>query len=489
MGLKPSALPSRPVLEGLGGVWPSLPMYNDLQYMGPSYQGGGVVQTAAKKTNALVEYEHVVKLHKLMPFDSLLPTEISQGTPTFELGTLSAPAFMPDGTMLDTHEGVLVLSPAFYKDLCKTLRNRAPKLQVCAMALPVTVNVASGDLRVSVSLDFWVQVLEPKTMDHLYTDHAEYVAYPLNPLPRLVFPNDTTPGNEGMALYASAEKSLQMACDTTRELIMPVAGVPSLAALSVNRLHSTVWTRAVPLAAATQSDDEARTPVTMLEPVPSAWHSSDAWDIAHVAVSGTDVKLTLAPKCDRKGSRGLQMVCLEVMYALDDHCMGDTNVGCNPSNYGCRLENANSAGRCYATSAPSRCLYYTVTNPAETAVPRHTAPPMPAETLPPTTPPPAPTQPVIDAVAEPPVAQNVQHIQHVLDLVAHLPDPHIQIQRYPGPPHFPSRFLRCPLSLPAPQYASMQSAWLQRCKRCLASTAICCSWKYPYFLTQCVCVG
>jgi len=428
VGTKPLALPHRPVLEGLGGGWPNLPMYNELRYTGPSYQGG-VVQMAAKKTNALVEYEHVVKLQKLMPYDSLLLSEISHGTPSFELGTVSSPAFMPAGTMIDSHEGVLVLSPASYKDLCLEVRGRAPELQFCAIALPVRVTVTAADGHtISASLDFWVQVLEPKKMEDLYSDISnlktmpEYMAYPPNPLPRLVFPNDTTLGNEGMALYTSATKSLHVQCGTTRVITMPVEGLPTLAALSVNRLKSTDWTKAVPLAES-QIDSKAKNPVRLLDPVPSAWHASDAWDHEQVHVSGADVKLTLAPTCGRKGSRGLQMVCIQVTYALDDEDIGDV-----PSNYGCHLENPNTAGRCYATSAPSRCLYYTVTNQNDTAMPRHTAPPMPTPTPPPPMPTPAPTQPVIEAVAEPPAAVARANITHVLDLVAHLPDPHAQIK-------------------------------------------------------------
>ena len=142
-----------------------------------------------------------------------------------------------------------------------------------------------------------------------------YVPYPLNPLPRLVFPQDTTAGNEGMSLYSSADRPLQIACDATQIVNMQVSHVPTVAGLSVNRVDSLVWLKAVPLAAA-QTDTESIVPTTLLDAVPSAWHSSDAWDTNHVAVDGTGVKVTLAPKCSRSGSTGLQMVCLQVSYAL-----------------------------------------------------------------------------------------------------------------------------------------------------------------------------
>jgi hypothetical protein len=263
-----------------------------------------------------------------------------------------------------------------------------------------------------------------------------YVPYPLNPLPRLVFPQDTTAGNEGMSLYSSADRPLQIACDATQIVNMQVAHVPTVAGLSVNRVgppttsDSLVWLKAVPLVAA-QTDTASIVPTTLLDAVPSAWHSSDAWDTNHVSVDGTGVKVTLAPKCSRSGSTGLQMVCLQVSYALDDVCMDSPAGPClHPSNYGCRLENPDTPGRCYAMSAPSRCLYYTVTNPAATAMPRHTAPPVPQATPPPPPPLPPPSQPVIEAVEEePPTPAAESHITHVLDLPAHLEDPQVQIQR------------------------------------------------------------
>jgi len=120
-------------------------------------------------------------------------------------------------------------------------------------------------------------------------------------------------------------------------------------------------------------------------------------------------------------------VCLQLLYALDDECAPAAAAGCHPSNFGCRLENPGQAGRCYAMSAPSRCLFYTVTDSAQQATPRHTAPPAPRATPPPTTPPPAPSQPTIVAVAEPPVARS--HVHHVLDFVATLEDPQQQLLR------------------------------------------------------------
>jgi len=414
VGKPPSALDgSRPVLEGMGGIWPSSPMYDELRFMGPCYWGGGAVRLAAKHTKALVEYEHVVKLQTLVPHDHLLPSKLTAPSETtFAMGSLAAPAFVPAGTVLDTAAGMVVLPPGSYRRLCADIRRRAPTLSVCAMALPVTMTVSRGDVRVSVGLDFWVQVLQPTQL--------------VNPLPRIVFPA----GGDGEALYTSAETSLHMDCSSVRQVAMQVANVPPLSALAVSQPHPTDQTRAT----AVGPGFTATTPVSLLHPVPSGWHASDAWDPVHVAVSGNEVTVTLAPQCGAPSSRGLQMVCLQVVYALDDACAPPGAAdGCNPSNYGCRLENPGEPGRCYAMSAPSRCLFYTVTDPNEEALERHTAPPAPQATPPPPTPPPAPTQPTIVAVAEPPVASS--HVHHVLDFVATLEDPQQQIARcVPAPP-------------------------------------------------------
>jgi hypothetical protein len=194
-----------------------------------------------------------------MPRNVLLPTELTmlRNKPTFELlGTGEsvrghAAAFVPKNTVIDANEGVLILSPAACKELCTKAYARAPSLAMCAVALPVRMNVsmarqgvggAARRLDVSVTLDFWVQILEPNFMATLYSymsnvrTLASFRASPANPLPRIVFPRDTTAGSEGMALYSSAENALQLLCGAEQVVTMGVADVPSLAAFSVNRL-------------------------------------------------------------------------------------------------------------------------------------------------------------------------------------------------------------------------------------------------------------
>jgi hypothetical protein len=195
-----------------------------------------------------------------MPRNELLPTELTPlgNKPTFELlGTREsvrghAAAFVPKNTVVDANEGVLILSPAACKELCTKVYTRAASLAVCAVALPVRMSVSMAGrgvggavrrLTVSVTLDFWVQILEPNSMATLYSYNMPNVrtltsfrASPANPLPRIVFPRDTTPGREGMALYSSAENALQLLCGAEQVVTMGVADVPSLAALSVNRL-------------------------------------------------------------------------------------------------------------------------------------------------------------------------------------------------------------------------------------------------------------
>jgi hypothetical protein len=400
------------VLEGLGGVWPSSSMYDKLRYMGPWYRAKGAVELSAKHTRALVEYEHVVKLQTLVPQDQLLPSLLdSHVTPTFEMGSIAAPGFVPDGTILDTEEGVVVLPPTSLRKLCQDIRRRAPTMPICAMALPVSVVVATSGVRVSAAVDFWVQVLEQK-------------ASQLNPLPRLVAQEA---GPLGEALYSSAADSLPLECGQTKEVKMRLENLPSLTALDVSEMHPSDTSRAK---AVDQPDAVFTSPVALIHPVPSAWHSSDAWDPAHVAVSGTDVTVTLAPKCGREGSRGLQTVCLQFIYMLDDECAPPPADDCNPSNFGCMLENPNTRGRCYVTSAPSRCIFYTVTNPAQTARPRHTAAPPPEATPAPTPPPPPPAQPTIQGVEDPVVPQT--HVHHVLDFASTLEDQQRQMHRCPA---------------------------------------------------------
>ena len=449
VGTKPAPLDAeRPVLEGLGGIWPSSPFYQQLQYKGPSYEGGCAVKLAAKKTCALVEYEHVVRMQALLPQNALLASEVVVDvSPTLGLGTIQEPAFIPKGTMVDAHLRVLILSPESFKELCGILRGRASQVQVCAMALPLHLTLALKGMHVSVGLDFWVQILEPKSSQELYpyitsdSLHGGPAAAntPRKPLPRLVLPADSTPGKEGMALYSSAHAPLAVPCGISQKVRMEVRDMPSLQAMAVNRLHPTVWTKAVPLkaprgTAGEQSDGDGKVPVQLVEAIPTAWQAWDSWSPPSVTVTGDQVEVSLAPACGATASVGLHMVCLQVSYALDDECMGGGGVaGCMPSNFGCRLENPNNPGRCFVTSAPSRCIHYLVTDAAATVVARHTAAPSPTPTPAPPPPPPPPLQPTLVPVGEAPktVSHGNTTVHHVLDFPRglQLPDPQVQIQR------------------------------------------------------------
>ena len=465
VGSKPAPLDAqRPVLEGLGGIWPSSSFYQELQYKGPSYEGGCVVKLAAKKTCALVEYEHVVRMQSLLPQNAMLASEVVVDvSPTLRLGTIQEPAFIPKGTMVDAHLRVLILSPERFKELCGILRGRASKVQVCAMALPLNLNLALNGTSVSVGLDFWVQILEPKSSRALYpyitsdSLHGALAAAntPRNPLPRLVLPADSTPGNEGMALYSSSHAPLVVPCGTSPKVRMQVRDIPSLPAMAVNRLHPTVCTKAVPLKAprgttGEQSDEDGKVPVQLVEAIPTAWQAWDSWSPPSVTVTGDEVEVSLAPACGATASVGLHMVCLQVVYALDDEC---GVAGCMPSNFGCRLENPNNQGRCFVTSAPSRCIHYLVTDAAATVVARHTATPPPTPTPAPPPPPPPPLQPTLVPVGEAPktVSHGNTTVHHVLDFPRglHLPDPQVQIQRS----HVPAMSVSCVM---------MMSTWRQR---------------------------
>jgi hypothetical protein len=454
VGTKPAPLEAGlPVLEGLGGIWPSSSFYQQLQYKGPSYEGGCVVKLAAKKTCALVEYEHVVRMQALLPQNSLLASEVVVDVSlTLGLGTIQEPAFIPKGTVVDANLRVLILSPESFKELCGILRGRAPKVQVCAMALPLSLTLVLKGMHVSVGLDFWVQILETKSSLALYpyitsdSLHGGPAAAntPRKPFPRLVLPADSTPGKEGMALYSSAHAPLAVQCGTSQKVRMQVRDMPSLPAMAVNRLHPTVWTKAVPLKAlrdttGQQSDGDGKVPVQLVEAIPTSWQAWDSWSPSSVTVTGDQVEVSLAPACGATASVGLHMVCLQLSYALDDECMGGGGgaAECMPSNFGCRLENPNNPGRCFVTSAPSRCIHYLVTDAAATVVARHTAAPPLTPTPAPPPPPPPPLQPTLVPVGEAP--QTVRHgnttVHHVLDFPRglHLPDPQVQIQRYHVP--------------------------------------------------------
>jgi len=419
--------------------------------LGPWYEGGCVVQLAAKKTCALVEYEHVVRVQSLVPHNPLLPGQDGVGAaPTLKLGAMEEPGFIPEGTLVDAHARVLILSPQSCKALCSRVRGRAPNLQTCAIALPLSLTLALGveGVEVSVGLDFWVQVLEPKSSQVLYaaamyqTSQSVHAPYPRNPLPRLVLPADSTSGKEGMALYTGARAALAVECGTTQEVTMQVRGLPSLAGLAVNRLHPTVLTKAVPVdalmsSAGVQSIGDAKVPVQLVEAMPTQWQPWDAWNATSVTVTEDQVVVKLAPACGVMASVGLHMVCLQISYALDDACMSAAGeAGCQPSNFGCRLENPDAPGRCFVTTAPSRCIHYMVTDAGAAPVAHHTV--SPPATPPPPPPPPAPAlQPELVRVGEPdePVLHGNTSVHHVLDFPRglQLPDPHVQIKRLPAP--------------------------------------------------------
>jgi len=218
---------------------------------------------------------------------------------------------------------------------------------------------------------------------------------------------------------------------------MQVRGLPSLAGLAVNRLHPTVLTKAVPVdalmsSAGVQSIGDAKVPVQLVEAMPTQWQPWDAWNATSVTVTEDQVVVKLAPACGVMASVGLHMVCLQISYALDDACMSAAGeAGCQPSNFGCRLENPDAPGRCFVTTAPSRCIHYMVTDAGAAPVAHHTV--SPPATPPPPPPPPAPAlQPELVRVGEPdePVLHGNTSVHHVLDFPRglQLPDPHVQIK-------------------------------------------------------------
>jgi hypothetical protein len=446
VGRKPPAKSAGlPVLEGLGGVWPQEAMYDKLRFTGPAYHGGGVVRLGAKHTRGLVEYENVVRLQGFAPRDRLpggiqYPGKLemagngngsAQGPHSlaYEFGGLSAPAFIPDGTMLDAREGMLVLSPGSYRGWCAATRARAPGLAACAMALPIRLRARMPGVHVWVDVNFWVQILETSN----------------RPFPHLILPRDDTPGNEGLSRYTSPEGALPMVCDTFQSITLEVRNVPTVAELNVSRPHPSnpLWKphfqQASPMADVNSFDWVI--PNTLFQVVPSGWQSSDAVvrveaerkQILNNTQVVHEVKITFAPVCAHSGSSGLQMLCLQLVYALDDSanwCAGSQP--CLPSNFGCRLENPNAPGRCFVTSVPSHCLYFTVNKTTAVPITRHSVTPPPQKTTSLATTTPPPRQPTITAepLAAPSMPSLAEHVQHVLDLVATLPDPLKQIQRY-----------------------------------------------------------
>ena len=420
-GKRPVAKSSKlPVLEGLGGTWPDLPFYEQLRTMGPWYGGGGAVRLAAKRTPARVEYEHVVHLQHFLPGNALLPSLLALGAPTFELGTLPEPAFVPAGTLLDPSEGVLILPPGPYKSMCTDARTRAPDIKVCATVLAVQARMAvPGIGQMAAGLDLWIQILEPVPLQATGATGR----WGSNPLPYLGSPVDSG-ANSGMGAYSTADTALQMTCDQDQTVVLPIHALPSLAVMKANKTDQSDGSKAFPIGASAAVQPDSRLDVR------PAWQSSYAWQppISHAVVKTNQVELSLAPKCSvfngngRPG--GLQMLCVQLTYWLDDQVLSGVGDTAAWSNFGCNLENPSLPGRCFVTSS-SRCVFVHVSPSSPRPYNRTTVLPQATATPPPSTTP-QPSQPVVEAVTKLAASSLGDGMTHVLDLKP--PDPLAQIK-------------------------------------------------------------